>query len=520
MSLAIGRIGYFAAVLASSLLSSSAMAVTAEAPAGSFRGVQQDHLSSFRGIPYAQAPTGELRWREPMALPRLEGLINASAYGPICPQPNNPDFADYPQSEDCLSLNVTTPDLKPEHSLPVMFWIHGGSFQKGTGRWVKTEASRLAAKGVVVVTINYRLGLLGRFAHPALSAELHNQPRANYGLMDQVMALRWVHDNIHSFGGNPENVTIFGYSAGGVSVNYLMAAPSARGLFHRAIAQSSAVLIPYSRHISQASGGLSALEAEGLELARQLEIGNNAEAVARLRSLSVAEVLALPRPRNSTNPVIDGTFLVEDLAASFSSGRTHPVDYLAGVDSWEASLTKPLQRMPLPVFTGMMVSTYGFTEASLQKQYSLDRDTSLVMGEMFADSFHGSTLYLAQQTAAHKRNSFLYWFDYLPPAADDIPGVPHGGEVPYVFGNLQHRDRIGSPPETAVDREVSDLTMSYWVNFARSGDPNGEDLPAWPEVTVGGRQWMRIGAQPRVQSNLLSARMDFWLDHYEQLKAQ
>lgn len=506
-------------VLVSCLCISSAMAVTVDAPAGKFSGVELADTYSFRGIPYAQAPVAELRWQEPKALAPQRKLADVSTYGPICPQPSSASVSDYPQSEDCLNLNITTPKIRSEQGLPVMLWIHGGGFQKGSGRSVKTEASRLAAKGVVVVTINYRLGLLGRFAHPALSAELAGKPSANYGLMDQVMALRWVRDNIKSFGGDPNRVTIFGNSAGGVSVNYLMAAPSARGLFQRAIAQSSAVLIPHSRHMSKAWAGLASLESEGLKVAQKLEIQNNANAVAKLRALTVAEILALPTPRNSTNPVIDGTFLVEDLATSFSSGRTHPVDYLAGVDSWEASLTRPMQRIPLPAFTGMMASMYGFSSGSLQQQYGDDRDASVIMGEMFSDSFHASTLYLAQQVAANNRNTFLYWFDYLPGNASDIPGVPHGGEVPYVFGNLQHRDKIGAPEETVLDRQVSELLMSYWVNFARSGNPNGVGLADWPEVTAQGRQWMRIGADPRAQNDLLSARMDFWLAHYEQLKS-
>ncbi len=495
------------------LASSFTGAVTIDAPAGKIAGLEKNGMHYFRGIPYARPPVGERRWQAPEPRPRMESVFQADNYGAICPQPSSrAGSADLAQSEDCLSLNIWSPDLTPQKKQPVMVWIHGGSFQFGSSRDPRTEASQLAANGVVVVTLNYRLGLLGRFAHPALSREQTGQPRANYGLMDQVLALKWIQENISRFGGDPDNVTIFGNSAGAVSVNFLLASPASAGLFQHAIAQSSAVLIPRSRHISRQVGAQLALESEGLDVAEQLGITNDDKAVSKLRQLTVEQLLALKIPRNSSNPVVDGVFVVEDLATSFSTGRIHAVDYMAGVVSWEASLIQPMKGMPVPAFLDMIASTYNFTPQQLQSEY--EGSTSM-QDDIFADSFHASTLYLAQSAARHGLHSYLYWFDYLPNAAEAAPGVAHSGEVPYIFGNLQQRYKEGSPPETELDRQVSDRAQAYWLNFSATGDPNGDGLPKWPALKTGSNTWMIIGAQSRPEKNLLQRRMRFWLENYQ-----
>lgn len=483
---------------------------------GAIQGVQNGPISIFRGIPYAEPPTGELRWREPRSVKPWSETLNANHFGAVCPQHSWQAIDGMPMSEDCLTLNIWTPDLNPKQPLPVMLWIHGGSFKKGTGAWAKTEASRLARKGVVVVTINYRLGYLGRFAHPDLSRAQTGEMLANYGIMDQIEALRWVHQNIAAFGGAPGNITIFGYSAGAVSTNFLMATPASKGLFRRAIAQSSAVTLPKSRKLKTAEGAQPSLESEGEQLAEKWGVAPGPGIGARLRALSTADILSVPYTPGSMNPVVDGRLVVEDLGTTFREGRMHPVDYMAGVDSWESSLTKPLDSLPRAAVLKMFTTTLNLPNEGLNKTYGKQTPLATVVDQVFADMFHASTHYLAKKHADAGHNSYLYWFTYLPElAAKELPGVPHGGEVPYVFGNLDQRDRVGNPPITETDRKVSERVMDYWTRFAKTGNPNAPGLPTWPRYDQATDAWLIIDREVSARKDLLKERIGFHESTYE-----
>ena len=490
-----------------------AAASTVNSRAGSFVGGQQGDISHFLGIPYATPPTGDLRWRAPRPLPASTDTFDGTQYGPACPQPQWSVNRDLPQSEDCLTLNIWAPDTNPDRPLPVMVWIHGGSFKVGSNRWWVAEGQRLAAKGVVVVSINYRLGLLGRFSHPALTAEQGEQTIANFGLADQVMALRWVRDNIGHFGGDQSNVTIFGYSAGAVSVNFLAALPSAKGLFHRVISQSSAVSIPRSRQMLSDLPGRPSLESEGTLIAEKLGLPPDAGS-AELRALTVEQLLAYALPPGSMNPVVDGGVVTEDLSTSYRRGDLNMNSLIIGVDSWEASLARGMHAMPGPAFQSILTRGHGFTEEQVAETYGEDRDPYAVGDELFADGFHASSLWLAHQARDGGVDTYLYWFSYLPPAADPLTGVPHGGEVPYVFATLEHRERVGKPPVTNNDKAFSTLIQDYWTSFAAIGKPSAPGGKDW-RALHDNDNWMVLGEAVGMKQDLLKERMALWMSHYE-----
>jgi para-nitrobenzyl esterase len=484
--------------------------------AGMYRGTEENGVVVFKGIPYAKPPVGELRWRPPLPESHPTEVRNATEFGPVCPQPvSGPADNDFgPQSEDCLTLNIYSPAVGADKSLPVMVWIHGGSFKAGSSRRARAEGHSLAAQGVVLVKLNYRLGYLGRFAHPALSQEQPDEPLANYGMMDQIAALRWVRENITEFGGDPSNVTIFGYSAGGVSVNYLMAIPAARGLFHKAIAQSSAVSIPNIRHRTEVVGMMPSLESEGVKIAEHHGIVSG-DVTTALRALSVYELMSEGYPLGSLNPVLDGVLVTQNLAASFEEGNVANVPYLVGVTGWEASLATGMHQMPAEALTNLLIAAHGLNPDRIEAAYGASEPGYGLADDIFADGFNATSFYLAELMHRRQEDVYLYWFEYLPQGGDPaIPGLPHGGEVPYVFGQLSRRDRVGNPPITQTDHQLVELVQSYWTNFAKTGNPNGADLPGWPVLGRGEARWLFIDAEPSVQINHLSDRIDLWMEKF------
>ena len=325
-----------AAVLA--LTASAAQAAdSAKVAQGELRGAVAGTVASFKGIPFAAPPVGDLRWRPPQAAKPWTGVRDATAYGPMCMQMRQVT-PDVKQSEDCLTLNVWTPaTFKPGAKLPVMVWIHGGSFTGGSGSNFLYDGTHFAERGVVLVTVNYRLGRLGFFAHPALTAEQRGAPLANYGMMDNLAALKWVQANISAFGGDPANVTAFGESAGGILINDLMASPQAKGLFAKAISESGFGRIP-GQPMAQA-------EKIGVDYAAGLGVtGTGPEAMKALRALTAEQ---LSKAAGQVTPILDGKVLPEGPAAAFAAGRELKVPYIAGGNSWEASLfptNTPLDR--------------------------------------------------------------------------------------------------------------------------------------------------------------------------------
>ncbi|MCC7256934.1 MAG: carboxylesterase family protein [Gammaproteobacteria bacterium] len=448
---------------------------------GDLTGVVTNGIATFRGIPYAAPPVGAWRWRPPQPVARRAGTFAAEAFGPACPQSGRSvaRLGGLPLSEDCLVLNVYLPAaaLGGGEPVPVMVWIHGGSFRTGAGSYPGAEPLALVRHGVAVVTINYRLDRLGLFAHPALTAAAPaDEPQGNYGLMDQVAALRWVHDNIAAFGGDPARVTVFGQSAGGVSVTTLMAVPSARGLFQRAIAQSGAVRIEGDRPIRGSDSFYESLEDDGRRMTQALGLDGGADVAARLRALPVETILAYSAKEipNSMNPVVDGRVLPDHVARIFRAGRQHPVPFLSGTTNWEASLIAPfpftLQNVLRDADPAEARSAYpGLDDAALKQAWFID--------VLFA----GPARFLLGEMARVDAPAWLYRFSYVPQARrSTVPGAAHTDDVPYVFDDLDFGHRWEGPPPTDAERELARPMSAYWVNFARTGDPNGPGLPAWP----------------------------------------
>jgi len=468
---------------------------------GLLQGRIDEGVSSYRNIPYAAPPVGPLRWRPPRPPAAWEGRRDASAYGAICIQPpanGDPGVGPPPMSEDCLNLNVWTA-AAPDAKAPVMVWIHGGALINGSGTAALYEGDELARRGVVVVTLNYRLGRLGFFDHPALAAERPADEAAGvYGVMDVIAALRWVKANIAAFGGDPGDVTVFGESAGGLLVNRLMISPEARGLFHRAVVQSGLgreLQIPLDR---KGPGGAPSARERGEAWAKAAGL-TSAEA---LRA-APAEMFLTPAPSfaNGDLNLIDGRIVPDRVEAVFKAGDQAPVPYVVGTNSAEFWWMKPTDRSGYGLIDDDMtwleraeaVEAFGGVKA-----FDAGAVTDLVFTEPARN--------LARLHAAAGHPAYLYRFDVSSPANPE----PHGGashavERPYVFGNLG----ILPYPAEDRDRKTADAMMGYWTAFARSGDPNGQGRPAWPRVTPESAPVMTFGNEgPFVQPEPFARRLD------------
>jgi para-nitrobenzyl esterase len=505
--------GAFAAVLiVASFAATAAETPRARTTEGWVEGAVDEGIASFKGIPYALPPVDEWRWRPPRPMPGWEGTRDATAFGPICPQPARPTSATAgdAQNEDCLTINVWTPaDRAADARLPVMVWIHGGAFFLGSGaQYFDQGPTDLARHGVVLVTFNYRIGRLGFFAHPAIALAHPGEPVANYWLMDQVAALHWVARNIAAFGGDPANVTIFGVSAGGSSVNALMATPKARGLFARAIAQSGGGLL-------NAGTSLADAERAGVAFAERAGVtGTDAEAASRLRALTPEQILAAERGPPAFNAMYDGIYIEKPFSKYFSAGEMARVPFIAGSTSDEFS-----------VF-GMM----GLDAQSFQRRFDVNladvrpayeakgpvSDAELIRqagaDAIFTTGAHG----LARLAAKHGVPGYTYQFAFLPAARRGVlPGVPHGGDQPYLFGLEYRVAGSAAPAPTAAEQQVARLMQAYWVNFARSGDPNGPDLPQWPRCDVRCSRTLVIDEPVRVEEKFRDAQLAVWFDILE-----
>jgi para-nitrobenzyl esterase len=452
----------------------------------------------FKGIPYAAAPVGELRWKEPRPIAPWQGTRDVTEAGAQCVQ--GQIFADItfprPASEDCLNLNIWTPAANASDRLPVMVWIHGGGFQAGAGPEPRHDGEAFARKGVVLVTLNYRLGVFGFLAHPELTRESGRKASGNYGLLDQIAALRWVKENIAAFGGNPGNVTIFGESAGSFAVSALMASPLATGLFHKAIGESGAYFNGPSGTLGLQS--LTATEERGVKFAAAV----GAESLAALRAKPNEELLkAAMKTQPGFTPSIDGHVLTEDVNATYAAGKQAHVPLLAGwnADEVRAGVVLGKQKTTLQSFTDDVRKRYGDRADAILKAYPASTDDEAVeaAAALASDRFigYGTWKWIEVHAKTGRSPVYRYSFDRKIPVAPDAKfmGVPatardigarHAGEIEYVFGAL---DSIKNVPWDASDRKLSDAMTTYWANFARTGDPNGAGLPAWPRYDSGGR---------------------------------
>jgi len=459
------------------------------APAGAYMGSAEADVRVFKGIPYAAAPVGPLRWKPPQPLARAATGLKVTAFGPPCMQPVSPVKGIYSQdlgtqSEDCLSLNIWTP--KNAAKAPVLVWIHGGALVGGSSRDALYDGTPMAARGVILVSINYRLGVFGYLAHPELSAESPDGVSGNYGLLDQIAALKWVQQNIAAFGGDPDNVTIAGESAGGLSVMYLMASPLARGLFAKAIAQSAYMISTPA--LKQAAVGEPSAEDAGLKLTRTLQKPNIALMRAMdARQLSDASAMAGFSPFAN----VDGKTLTRQLVETFDRGEQAPVPILAGFNSGEIrSLVFLIPPVP---------GSGEAYEAAIRQRYGdlADRYLALYPSTNLRESMLANTrdaLYgwtaerLVRKQEAIGKPSFLYLFDHGYPAmeAAKLHGF-HASELPYMFGFLDRTPPLWPKiPATAGERALSDAMVDYWTSFARTGRPTSAVAPAWPAFGTDG----------------------------------
>jgi para-nitrobenzyl esterase len=472
--------------------SARAAEVDVATASGVVAGQADGSVASFKNIPFASPPVGPLRWRPPARPASWTGRRDATAYGPGCPQTIYPDGRyngggyNGPTSEDCLNLNVFAP-VGAKHA-PVMVWIFGGGNTAGANSIAPNDGSSFARDGVILVSVNYRLGALGWFAHPALTKEAPKaQPLANYGLMDQIAALKWVRRNIAAFGGDPHNVTIFGESAGGSDVLALLATPAARGLFEKATVQSG-----------PASGGsvtLAQAERAGAEAMQKLGLPADATA-EQLRALPLDKLVGATA---AAGPIVDGRLMRESALTAFVLGHQAPVRLIIGWNSWEASL------MP-PTYAATSVAQ---ASPELRALYGAEAsDDAKFAQAMFTDRVFGvpSRWIAAEQSA--KARTWLYHFSYVRVVRrGKIPGANHTSENPYVFDTQMIIPNYASEI-VQEDRDHAALMHSCWVAFAKAGVPTCKGGPAWPAYTSAGDQLMEFGLTTEVRTHFRKAQFD------------
>lgn len=478
----------------------------AQTVAGELAGAWADEaagVSVFRGIAFATPPVGDLRWRPPAAVEPWDGTKLATEFGPACWQARNEEASPYSRgelarSEDCLTLNVWSP-ASVGQQLPVMVWFHGGGHSSGVGSATIFDGTAMAKKGVLMVTANYRLGPLGFLAHPALTAESEHGSSGNYGILDHVATLTWVRDNIAAFGGDPDNITIFGQSAGSWSICALQASPLARGLFHRAIGHSGGCFGAPRSHLSAAGGVATATSGHevGLAIAAELGVaGEGPDATAALRAATPEAVMAAQTAAGrGTGLLVDGWVMPTLADDIFATGEQNDVPVILGSMSDEGTT----------LYAGMPEPPHDEFVAGIRSQYGGQADAVLAA---YADEVASSTRTAGQAIAADRsftwqmrawaramgdtNDVYLYHFSHAPPVfrlyRPDGPeldyaagrrgaGAYHSGDLAYAFGNvglvgIEWNDR---------DHELSQQMSQYWVNFATTGNPNGEGLPEWPK---------------------------------------
>jgi para-nitrobenzyl esterase len=468
---------------------------------GQLQGVVADGVASFKGIPFAAPPVGDLRWKAPQPAGGWLGLKKAAAYAPGCMQ--DPSMAkmvgaSVSVSEDCLYLNVWTAAKTADEKRPVMVWIHGGAFVGGMTGTPMFDGTKFAQKGVVLVSVAYRLGVFGFMAHPELSRE-SGKGSGTYGIQDIIAGLQWVKNNIAKFGGDPSRVTIFGESAGGIAVGMLAAAPGAKGLFQRAISESGGSFAPprISNEAGQNVPTLKLAEANGESFLKKLGVAG----------IKAARALPAEQTQKAAGggmgggasfwPVADGNVLPGDPYELYEKGRFNDTPILVGTNSNEGGLFMRGPATPAS-FEKQIRSGYGERADAILSAYphGTDAEAARASADVFREfAFAWPTWAWARmQSRKGKGKAFVYYYDHRTPASPD--GANHAAEVSFVFGNFGGPGGAPSPEDLAL----SDLIRSFWINFARTGDPNGSGLPHWPAFTENDQKVMFFdgiaGAKP------------------------
>lgn len=480
---------------------------------GRLRGVVSGAVVAFKGIPYAAPPTGANRWRPPQPAAQWSGVRDASQYGADCmqlPFPGDAAPLGVTPAEDCLYVNVWKP-ARGGRRLPVMVWIYGGGFVNGGSSPEVYDGSRFAEDGIVFVSFNYRVGRFGFFAHPALTKESADGMVGNYAFMDQIAALKWVQRNIAAFGGDPDNVTIFGESAGGMSVLTLMTSPAARGLFHKAIVESGGGrnLLGPMRKVSEAQGALGSAESVGVAFAKKMGIeGEDAKALEALRALPAEKIvdglnMASMNTPTYSGPMLDGRIVVETVEQAFLAGRQARVPFIAGANNMDIgfSFARTLEDVFKP---------FGDLRARAEAAYNQDGkgDARTIGYQAAMDRMMiEPARFTVRRMAAAGQKAFHYRFSYVAESMrQQWPGAPHATEIPYVFNTVKvkYGDKL-----TPADQKMAEMIHAYWVDFVKKGDPNGGGRPAWPACNAACDGILEFGpAEVSAKTDPWKARLD------------
>jgi para-nitrobenzyl esterase len=491
------RIGIAATLAVACSYLAFAANATVKVDGGALSGAVEDGVRVFKGIPFAAPPIGDLRWKPPQPPAAWSGVRSATEFSAACQQLPYPPTSIYyspprPMSEDCLYLNVWTAAAANE-TRPVMVWIHGGALTRGTGATDTYDGAALAKKGVVLVTINYRLGPFGYLAHHDLTAESAHHASGNYGVLDQIAALTWVRTNIAAFGGDPSRVTIFGESAGSWSVNVLQATPLARGLFHRAIGESGAQF-GRNTHLKEA-------EERGAAFAAAAGAGS----LTALRALAADRILAVQAPSGGVN--VDGWVLPDDVQHLFAQKQQSDVPVIAGSNGNEMTTLTAQATWPttLDDYRRRLRAQFGDGAADAEALYPAKSDAEAAGAFLGIGRDTMFTLQMRTWARMNTKNAYLYQFTHVPPVVNhERLKAYHASEIVYAFNNVVRR-----PWHTDADLTLADQMSSYWTNFAKTGDPNGAGLPAWTAYDPADEAYLDFGDTPAVKHHLLKAQLDF-----------
>jgi para-nitrobenzyl esterase len=498
---------------------------TVQIDTGAVEGVPDVYpsVTAFMGIPYAVPPVGDLRWKPPQPAVKWNGVLNADHFGASCIQAirdatgGGRAFSDEfrvkdETSENCLTLNVWTPARSAADKLPVMVWIYGGGFQSGSVSVPMYNGEGLAGKGVVVVSLNYRLGIFGFLAHPDLDKESPHGVSGNYGTLDQIAALQWVARNIAAFGGDRKRVTIFGQSAGGGSVQFLTLSPLAKGLFQRAVSENGTLFSgdPFLQERSPiAYRKLDQAESDNQNYLHKAGI----DSLPQLRAMSAAQIRALPRapfPPAFFSPIVDGWVLPEGFAETYSKGRQIDVPFIAG---WTSSYYPEL-KITVAQYRSWAEARFGAMAGEYLALYpvSTDEEAAQAVEQGARDSYRTSLFLWAE---ARQKNgpfkTYLYYFNHaLPGSGREKFGAGAGAEIPYVLNSLTKSGR----PFVKEDHSIADMMSSYWANFGADGNPNGQGLPAWPAFNPKNRVLMQLGNDSGPIAPASDARFAFFKRYF------